>query len=263
MKKIIIAAIAAVFAMFAPLAAGSCTNDGGREKTYEKNPDIKDPLRVGVNSADLPPMIIWDRDNKLTGFEADVIEQAAKRLGVACEIVPIDPGTEREKFESGSIDCVFGIMDAEKQRQNYAMTEPYVTIPQVIMVYEGSKIKSKSDIANVSVIMSTPAESLADEDKLGIHFKRVSSSRDYAKTFEQLAGGYSDAAVCDKTTAIYMQDLDRNFKILDENAAEVQYSAAFASGEDKKSAAMDAALKDIINEGILSELAKKWFGQEY
>jgi len=274
MKKIIISFTIAIIIIIS-LAAAGCTDKNSEitpvpdqtqpgEMTYERNPDVKDPLRVGVANVSLPPMIIWDKDNSLTGFEIDLIAETAKRLGVTYEIVPIDPGTEREKLEDDVIDCAWGnMMDTGKQRLFYSMTDPYITIPQVAVIYEDSGIKNKGDVKNISVIMSTPAESLADEDKLDMDFTRVSASRDYTKTFEQLRDGYSDAVICDGTIAVYMQNSDEKLKILDENAAEVQYSVAFSHSQDKMTLAVDKVLKDIFNEGIISKLSQKWFGQDY
>ena len=233
------------------------------EIIYEKNPDVKDPLRIGIPNVNLPPMVMWDKDGNLTGFEIELIAETAKRLGVSYEIVPINTGTEREKLEDDEIDCAFNMMDTGKQRLFYGMTDSYITIPQVVAVYEDSEIKDKNDVKNISVIMSTPAENLADEDKLDIDFTRVSASKDYEKTFEQLRDGYSDAVVCDKTVADYMIKSDEKIKILDENAAEVRYSVAFRQSDEKIMLAVDKTLKDIFSEGILSKLSLKWFGQDY
>lgn len=57
---------------------------------------------MGVPNVSLPPMIAWDRDNNPTGFEIDFIAETAYRFGVSYEIIPIDPGTEREKLEDGN-----------------------------------------------------------------------------------------------------------------------------------------------------------------
>ena len=279
MKRIIIplaiaAAIIILSAMFAgctkksddtsPAPETSGQTEETQETTYETNPDVKNPLRIGMPNINLPPMIMREKDDNLTGFEIDIIAEAAKRLGISYEIIPIESGTEREQLEDGVIDCAWGnMMDTGRQRLFYAMTDPYITIPQVIVIYDGSKIKGRDDIQNVSAVMSTPAESLADEDKIDVDFKRLSSSRDYAKSFEQLREGYSDAVICDETLAVYMKKSDAKLIILDEKAAEVKYSVAFSSGEDKMAAAVGKVLKDIFNEGILSELSQKWFGQDY
>jgi len=273
MKKITISLIIAVLIIISAIIGG-CTDkndkntpDGqpdDQEMTYEKNPDVNDPLRIGVPNVNLPPMIIWDENDNLSGFEMDIIAETAKRLGITYEIISVEPGTERELLEDDVIDCAWGnMMDTGKQRLFYNMTDPYITIPQVIVIYDGSEIKDKSDIQNVSVIMSTPAEILTDEDKIDINFKRVSASRDYTKTFEQLVDGYSDAVICDKTVAVYMQNSDGKLKILDEKAAEVKYSVAFPHDDEKMVTAVNKVLKDIFNEGISSELSQKWFEQDY
>ena len=277
MKKIILSLTIAIIIIISSVITG-CTDKSDEntptsdntgvsgeidtDTTYERNPDVKDPLRIGVPNVSIPPMIIWE-DGELTGFEMDLIAETAKRLGVSYEIIGINPGTEREMLEDDTIDCAWGnMMDTGKQRLFYSMTDPYITIPQTIAVYEDSEIKENSDIRNISVIMSSPAECLADENKLDINFKRVSASRDYSKTFEQLADGYSDAVICDKTIADYMKNLDDKIIILDESAAEAQYSVAFRQSDENMMKAADTVLKNIYGEGILSTLAVKWFGED-
>jgi len=273
MKKItIFVIILAVIIVSAPITG--CTNKDGaspgpdrpdsRETTYERNPDVKDPLLIGVPNVTLPPMIMWDKDGNLTGFEIEFIEETAKRLGVSCEIVPINPGTEGELLGDGTIDCAWGnISETGATEALYNMTGPYITIPQAIAVYEGSGIIDKKDIKNAAVIMSTPAESLADGDKLGINLDRVSASRNYEKTFEQLAEGHVAAAVCDMTVAVYMQNLDGKIKILENDPAQAQYSVAFRQTDEKMMKAADNVLKDILGDGTLTTLSLKWFGQDY
>lgn len=243
-------------------------NMENRENITEKlkNPRIggEVSLRIGVPNVNLPPMIMWDGDNTLTGFEIDLIAETAKRLGVLYEIVPINPGTEQENLENGSIDMAWGnISDTDKKRLTYDLTEPYINIPQVIVIYDGSGIKEKKDIKNISVIMSTPAESLADNDKIEIEFKKMSALKDYKKTFKQLRDGYSDAVICDMTTAVYMQKADKKLNIIDEKAAEVKYSVAFSFDKDKMRITVDQVLKDMEKSGFLAELSQKWFEKDY
>jgi len=216
--------------------------------------------RVGVPNIDLPPMIIWEK-NKLTGFEAELIAETAKRLGFTYEIVPIFPGTERELLEDEMIDVAWGnMMDTGKQRLFYDMTEPYITIPQVIVIYERSGITEKKDIKNVSAVLSTPAESLLKDRKIGIEVEKINSSKNYSEAFALLRDGAVDAVICDKTLAEYMRDLDDQIVILDENVAEVKYSAAFSYDHEDMRIAADQVLGDIIYDGVTLDLSKKWLG---
>ena len=272
-KKLKLLSLAALLLIMVLTTLYGCTDEDGKSPTdgstesaetiHEKNTDVPDPLRIGVPSIEIPPMIIREGDI-FSGFEIDLIAETIDRLGVSYEIIPIDPGTERELLEDGIIDCAWGnMMDTGKQRLFYSMTDSYITIPQVVAVYEDSKISDIKDIKSISVIMSSPAESLADEDKLEVDCSRVSSSKDYEKTFELIRNGGSDAVVCDKTTADYMITRDGKIKIIEDNAAQVRYSVAFRQKDEKMMLAVDKTLKDIFSEGILPNLSLKWFGQDY
>jgi ABC-type amino acid transport substrate-binding protein len=233
-------------------------------KTDDAEVDDSDYWRVGVPNIDIPPLIIWDENGKLTGFEADLIKETAKRLGLKYKIIPIYPGMERELLEDEIINVAWGnMMDTGKQRLFYDMTEPYITIPQVIVIYEGTGINDKKDIENISVVMSTPAASLLNDKKIDIDVKKISSYKNYTETFGQLRESRADAVLCDITMAKYMQDLDGNIVILDESFSEIKYSAAFSYDQEKIRIAVDQVLREISYEGIISDLSYKWFEKDY
>jgi len=271
MKKITAFIIAAALAAFLPALAGCRDKTGAPapaptirpEIIYEKHPDVNDPLKVGVPELSLPPMIVRD-GGVLTGFEADLIAETAKRLGVSYEIVPLEPGTERERLDDGDIDCVWGNMpDTGKQRLFYSMTDPYITIPQAIAVPEDSGIQSKSEIKSLAVIAFTPAETLANENKLGAGAAEIHTYKDCSDAFAQLESGGADAVACDITVALSMQKSGVKLRLLDEKAAEARYSAAFSEREEKMRDAVNKVLKDIYSEGAASALSQKWLGADY
>ena len=241
---------------------GLDASDSTAEKIYERNPDVNDPLRIGVPGFSIPPLILWENSDP-AGFEIDFIKETARRLGVSYEIVPIDPEEAQEKLQAGEIDAVWSVPDTDAQRQACNLTEPYMTMPQAVVTYKGSAVKDKNDIKNISVIMSTPAEILADDGEIGIDFRKMSASKDYTKIFGQLRDGVSDAVICDRATAVYMKDSDDKLMIIDENAAEIGYSVAFLHTREKMRNAVNGVIKDILNDGTLPELSLKWLGENY
>ena len=271
MKKLTAFIVAAALAAFSPALAGCRDKTGDPapdptnrpETVYEKHPDVNDPLKVGVPEFGFPPMISWD-GSVLSGFEMDLIAETAKRLGVSYEIVPLEPGTERERLDDGDIDCAWGNMpDTGKQRLFYGMTDPYIILPQAIAVPEDSAIQSKAEIKSLAAVAFTHAETLAQENKLGTSAAAIHTYKDCGSAFESLAGGVAEAVACDITVALFMQKSGVNLRILDEKAAEARYSVAFSERDEKMREAVNKVLKDIFSEGAASALSQKWLGADY
>ena len=89
----------------------------------------------------------------------------------------------------------------------YVLSKPYYDNTQVIMVKEGSDIKSSADLAgkNVAVQLGTSGESLLSEggdlENLAKTFGKLTTCDSFLKCFTELGGGAVDAVIVDKPVA--------------------------------------------------------------
>ncbi|CUI32510.1 transporter substrate-binding domain-containing protein [Cognatishimia activa] len=92
----------------------------------DKLADIKEAgkLVVGVKQ-DYAPWGYLDSDGNLVGLEIDLAKDAAARLGVEVELVPVVASNRMEFLQQGQIDLIIATMgDNDKRRKVVGMIEP-------------------------------------------------------------------------------------------------------------------------------------------
>ncbi|MBS2026249.1 MAG: amino acid ABC transporter substrate-binding protein, partial [Deltaproteobacteria bacterium] len=98
--------------------------------------------------------------NKLVGFEVELAEGLAKRLGVKAVFVQNDWHNLIPSLERGDFDiAINGIEDVPPLHGRVLMTRPYYTFTEQLVVREGSPYKSLADLRGKRV--GTLGESLA------------------------------------------------------------------------------------------------------
>ena len=107
----------------------------------------KGKLVVGVN-ADYKPFGYTDPSGKIVGFEIDLAEAIAKKLGVAVELVPVVAANRMEFVKQGRTDLMIATMSYKPDRAEVvAIPEPfYYASAATIIARKNSGIKDWSDI---------------------------------------------------------------------------------------------------------------------
>ena len=121
------------------------TPSGSDDDSLQKIKD-KGTLVMGLDIA-LPPMGFLDEDGKVTGFDVDLAKEVCKRMGVELVTQGIDWNMKESELDAGKIDVIWNgytINDDRKAKVN--MTDAYMGNRQVLVVMEGSDIKSADDL---------------------------------------------------------------------------------------------------------------------
>ena len=241
MKKIIALVLALV------MVAACLTACGGA-----KGATLKDVQKAGkltiATSPDFPPFESLE-GNEVVGIEVDIMELICAELGVEAEFVQMDFDSVLVGIQAAKYDCAMsGITVTPEREQNMLFTDPYYNAAQVIVVAEGSAVKSKADLADkvVSVQTGTTAESGCQDE--GIKVQAFAANAD-AKA--ALTTGKVDAWVVDNLTAIQMVEAGDGLTILEEKMTEEPYAFAFAMGSEDLVAAINDALTALIADGTV------------
>ena len=97
------------------LLAGAAAAEapGGRLQRIEE----RGRLIVGVK-ADYPPWGMVAPDGSIVGLEADLARDAAERLGVELELVPVTAGNRLQRLEQGQVDLVIATLGDTAERRH-------------------------------------------------------------------------------------------------------------------------------------------------
>ena len=277
-KRFVSAALAAVMAL-SMTACGSSNSaaettaadteaaESQAEETTAEEAKTTDggTLIVGFDQ-DFPPMGFVGDDGEYTGFDLELAQEVAKRLGLEYKAQPIAWDSKDMELESGNIDCIWNGFTMTGREDDYTWTEPYMATQQVFVVANDSDINSQADLAGkiVEVQADSSAEAaLKEAPELTATFKELLTTADYNTAFMDLEQGAVDAIAMDVIVAGYqIQQRNADFKILDDSLSEEEYGVGFKKGNTELRDKVQSTLEEMAEDGTLQEVSEKWFSKD-
>jgi polar amino acid transport system substrate-binding protein len=277
-KRFVSAALAAVMAL-SMTACGSSNSaaettaadteaaESQAEETTAEEAKTTDggTLIVGFDQ-DFPPMGFVGDDGEYTGFDLELAQEVAKRLGLEYKAQPIAWDSKDMELESGNIDCIWNGFTMTGREDDYTWTEPYMANQQVFVVANDSDINSQADLAGkiVEVQADSSAEAaLKEAPELTATFKELLTTADYNTAFMDLEQGAVDAIAMDVIVAGYqIQQRNADFKILDDSLSEEEYGVGFKKGNTELRDKVQSTLEEMAEDGTLQEVSEKWFSKD-
>lgn len=276
-KRFVSAALAAVMAL-SMTACGSSTTaettaadseaaESQAEETTAEEAKTTDggTLIVGFDQ-DFPPMGFVGDDGEYTGFDLELAQEVAKRLGLEYKAQPIAWDSKDMELESGNIDCIWNGFTITGREDDYTWTEPYMANQQVFVVANDSDINSQADLAGKIVEVQTDSSAeaaLKEAPELTDTFKELLTTADYNTAFMDLEQGAVDAIAMDVIVAGYqIQQRNADFKILDDSLSEEEYGVGFKKGNTELRDKVQTTLEEMAEDGTLKEISEKWFGKD-
>lgn len=277
-KRFVSAALAAVMAL-SMTACGSSNSaaettaadteaaESQAEETTAEEAKTTDggTLIVGFDQ-DFPPMGFVGDDGEYTGFDLELAQEVAKRLGLEYKAQPIAWDSKDMELESGNIDCIWNGFTMTGREDDYIWTEPYMANQQVFVVANDSDINSQADLAGkiVEVQADSSAEAaLKEAPELTATFKELLTTADYNTAFMDLEQGAVDAIAMDVIVAGYqIQQRNADFKILDDSLSEEEYGVGFKKGNTELRDKVQSTLEEMAEDGTLQEVSEKWFSKD-
>ena len=277
-KRFVSAALAAVMAL-SMTACGSSNSaaettaadtevaESQAEETTAEEAKTTDggTLIVGFDQ-DFPPMGFVGDDGEYTGFDLELAQEVAKRLGLEYKAQPIAWDSKDMELESGNIDCIWNGFTMTGREDDYTWTEPYMANQQVFVVANDSDINSQADLAGkiVEVQADSSAEAaLKEAPELTATFKELLTTAAYNTAFMDLEQGAVDAIAMDVIVAGYqIQQRNADFKILDDSLSEEEYGVGFKKGNTELRDKVQSTLEEMAEDGTLQEVSEKWFSKD-
>lgn len=211
------------------------------------------------------PWTYHDEADNLVGYDVEVAQQIADRLGVKATFVEGEWDGQLAGLDAGRYDMmVNGVEMTDEREAKYDFTDPYGYIRTAIIVNGDNEeitayedLKGKSTANTISSTYAELAESYGAE---------VTGVDDLNQTFELLLSGRIDATLNAEVTYYdYMKaHPEANIKIaaLTEEASHVAIPLRKGAETESLRAAINEALAELDEAGILSALSEKYFGSD-
>ena len=252
--------LALVLALAMCLALCACGKGESKDTAGDKKTFI-----MGVDP-EYPPFSYLGDDGKFTGFDVEICQAVCDLLGWDLQVFGVNWDQKLVQLDSKECDCVWSgmtILDSMKDA-GYVLSTPYYDNSQVIMVKEGSDIKSSADLAGkvVAVQLGTSGEALladgGDLADLAATFADLTTCDSFLKCFTELGGGAVDAVIVDKPVAVSYAESNKGFTVLDEGLGAEQYGIAFRAGDEELCATVEDAVAQLVANGTYAEIAAKY-----
>ena len=265
MKKRLLTLLLATTMVLGLTACGA--KDDGKDNSLEYINDNK-KLIVGLDDS-FPPMGFRDDADNIVGFDIDLANAVAEKLGVEAVFQPIDWDSKEMELSTKSIDCIWnGFSITEDRLDKLTMSDPYMGNSISLIVIKDSSIANMADMKGKKLALqsgSSAEETLdADENKdFKASLAEVNGFANYETALMDLETENSDAVLMDSVVANYMiNDLGKDFKVLGDSLVAEEYAVGFRKGEEALCSAVEKAMKDLKKDGTVEEISVKWFGSD-
>jgi len=221
---------------------------------------------VGFDS-EFPPMGFIDDKGQYVGFDLDLAQEAAKRMGREFVAQPINWDAKDQELKSGNIDCIWnGFTMTDERMDKYEWSAAYMANAQVVVVKNDSGISSFADLAGKTVAVqkdSSGLEALNDNTALRDTFGSVVEVESYLNAMMELEMGSVDAIVMDEIVARYeIQKSGKAFTVLADSVASEQYGVGFLKGNTALRDEVQKVLEEMAKDGTMAQISNKWFGSD-
>ena len=254
MKKVLALVLALVMALSLVACGGNNNNEGD---------DGKKTFVMGIDP-EYPPFSYLDENGEYNGFDVEICKAACDLLGWDFEVFSVNWDQKLVQLNGKECDCIWSgmtILDSMKEA-GYVISAPYYDNTQVIMVKEGSDIKSSADLAGkvVAVQLGTSGESLLKGDlaDMAATFDELTTCDSFLKCFTELDSNGVDAVFVDKPVAESYAAKNEGFTIIDENLGAEQYGIAFRADDAELCASIEDAVAKLVENGTYAEIAAKY-----
>lgn len=249
MKKSL-TAVLAIGASFGVLAACGTETDSGSEEAV---------ITVGTE-ATYPPFTYKDK-GEITGYDIDVLNEAAERAGYTVEYEPMDFKGLVPALDAERIDMIANQMSITPEREEkYAFSDPYaVSGAQVIVASDNEDIQGIDDLDG-KVVGSTQGSvyaKLAEEAGAEVKFYKGAN-----QVLQDLQVGRLDAALNDRLFILTeLEKTGYNVKAVGDvfNKSEAGYMTRQDSDVLDK---LNDALAEMQEDGTMAEIGEQYFGED-
>ena len=252
MKKFLCILLAVAMLAVTFVACSKNTDDGNNAA----DETAKETLVMATN-AEFPPYEFHEGD-AIVGIDAEVAQAIADKLGMELKIedVAFDsiiPGVQAGKYDMG----MAGMTVTDERLESVNFSTSYAKGVQVVIVKEGSDIKTVDDVAGkkIGVQTSTTGDIYATDD---FGEENVTKFDNGAVAVQALLQGKVDCVIIDNEPAKSYVAANEGLKILDTEYVEEDYAICFNKNDTELQEKVNKALEELIADGTVDKIVGKY-----
>lgn len=248
----------AVLLILTAILAVGCAAQSSQPETEE--------LIMGLDDT-FAPMGFRDEKGELVGFDVDLANEVAERIGVTIKFQPIDWSMKETELNAGNIDLIWnGYTITAERQEKVAFTKPYLENSQIIVTLADSDINTKVDLAGKNVAVqaeSSALDAINSEPEVAESFGELVEFSTNNEAFSDLESGRTDALVVDEVNARYFmkQVGEEKYKVLDEDFGDEEYGIGLRKDDTELLKKINDAMDEMKKDGTYDAIYAKWFSE--
>ncbi|MEJ9314815.1 amino acid ABC transporter substrate-binding protein [Priestia megaterium] len=255
MKRLLFLTISALMI----LALAACGNSSN-QSTGKKEEKV---LHVGATGQSYP--FAYKEGDKLTGFDVEVTERIAKKLGYKIEWQLTDFNGLMGQLETGKLDTIsnqVAVTDERKEKYNFTDTYAYAGT-QIVVSKDNKDIKSIKDLKGKTVAAVLGSNHAKNLEKLDPNKEiKIRTYETQEGTLTDVQLGRVDAYV--NARSVLLAQIEKNKLPLKLAGNPIAYEeVAYPFKKDKEHSELrkqfNKAIKELREDGTLSKLSRKYF----
>ena len=222
-------------------------------------------LHMATNAA-FPPYEMLADDGSFEGIDVEVAAEIAKKLGLELVVDDMDFTAALTAAANGQSDIVMaGVTVNEERQQTLDFTDSYATGVQVVIVKEGSDVTmdnlgekmigTQKGTTGYIYASDTPENGGYGED-------HVIGYDNGAVAVEALKGGQIDCVIIDNEPAKAYVAANEGLTLLEGTWVTENYAIGVKKGNTQLVDAVNAALKELIEDGTVQRIIDKYIPAE-
>lgn len=219
-------------------------------------------IHIGTEGA-FPPFNYFDEKNQLTGFEVDLGNALAQRLGLKPKWIPQSFDSLLIQLNQGRFDFVIASHGITPERAKAVdFTNPHYCTGGILVSRKGGP-RTVKDLAGKVVGVQIGTTYMEAAQKIpGV--KQVRTYQKDPEALQDLLAGRLDAWITDRFVAkqaIKERKLENTLQ-LGELVFQERVAMAVAKGNKTVLEALNKALADLMQNGTYTRISQKWFGED-
>jgi L-cystine transport system substrate-binding protein len=272
MKKKLTAIFALLLTFMVVLSACGTSNNADNDKNKETKQTAKNDLLEKVKDdgkiligteGTYPPFTFHDSNGKLTGFDVEIANEVAKRLGVKAEYKETQWDAMFAGLDAKRFDMIANEVGIRPDRQEkYDFSNPYITSAAVLIAHkDNTKVKTFEDIKGLNSAQSMTSN-YADIARK--YEAKIVGVEGFNQAIELISSKRVDVTINDKISFLDFkkQKPDAPIKLVATSEDASQSGLMFRKDNNTLVDAVNKALTDMIDDGTYKKISEKWFGED-
>jgi len=259
-NKKVLAIVLAVAILISVGVLAACSKNDDAQSANGSVTAKKSVLTMATN-AEFPPYEFHEGD-AIVGIDAEIAGLIAEKLGMELEIkdVAFDtiiPGVQAGKYDMG----MAGMTVTDERLKEVNFSDSYATGVQVVIIKEGSDIKSIDDLEGkkIGVQTSTTGDIYASGD---YGEENVTKYENGALAVQALLSGKVDCVIIDNEPAKNYVAANEGLTILETEYVTEDYAICFNKENTELQEKVNNALKELIADGSVQKIIDKYINAD-